>query len=186
MDAKKRTALIMSLSGLLILILLLYFGGSSSDNNKKYYSSYEMACEDGDFQAAHELLIKLKEDFMNEKEHEQYHQIKKEKKSHWFKDDEYEVDSASVEDHAQFMRGLLDKGRKYLAGLDFVYNAEIAYVKELDEEDSPKRIKHLLSELRSNLHIFKSLEIEEDAQDVYNNMLQKLNMQSVEITDSIM
>lgn len=179
------------------LFYILLFGGvlgyeyykshqKEKENVANYNWSYELACENGDFQVAHKILSKLQEDVLYEKQFEKDHAIKKEKKTHWFKDDEYVVDSVSLEDHNMFMENLQAKGRAYLSGLDYVYNAEIAYVNELDEDDSPKRVKHLLSEYRNKLIFFKSIQMEEEAQNVYNNMLQKLNMLSSEDTDSIM
>ena len=120
-------------------------------------------------------MQKLEKDVIEEKEFEKYHQVKKEKKTHWFKDDEYVVDSTSVEDHNQYMDGIQSKGRAYLAGLFYVYNAEIAYVKETNEDDSSKRIEHLLSELRSKLLLFKSLDMEDEAQEEYNKLANKAN-----------
>ena len=145
------------------------------ENKKNYNWSYELAIENGDFQAAHKILQKLEKDVIEEKEFEKYHQVKKEKKTHWFKDDEYVVDSTSVEDHNQYMDGIQSKGRAYLAGLFYVYNAEIAYVKEANEDDSSKRIEHLLSELRSKLLLFKSLDMEDEAQEEYNKLANKAN-----------
>lgn len=145
------------------------------ENKKNYNWSYELAIENGDFQAAHKILQKLEKDVIEEKEFEKYHQVKKEKKTHWFKDDEYVVDSTSVEDHNQYMDGIQSKGRAYLAGLFYVYNAEIAYVKETNEDDSSKRIEHLLSELRSKLLLFKSLDMEDEAQEEYNKLANKAN-----------
>jgi hypothetical protein len=182
---------------LIVLFYVLFFGGlcgglyyyyqqENKENEANYNWSYELACENGDFQVAHKILSKLQEEVLYEKKFEKDHAIKKEKKTHWFKDDEYVVDSASLEDHNMFMENLQAKGRTYLSGLDYVYNAEIAYVKEMNEDGTSEKIKHLLSEYRNKLIFFKSIQMEEEAQNVYNNMLQKLNMQSVEITDSIM
>lgn len=179
------------------LFYILFFGGifgglyyyyhqENKENEANYNWSYELACENGDFQVAHKILSKLQEDVLSEKQFEKDHAIKKEKKTHWFKDDEYVVDSVSLEDHNMFMENLQAKGRAYLSGLDYVYNAEIAYVKEMNEEGTSERIKHLLSEYRNKLMFFKSIQMEEEAKNVYNNMLQKLNMQSSEDTDSIM
>ena len=182
---------------LIVLFYVLLFGGlfgglyyyyhqENKENEANYNWSYELACENGDFQVAHKILVKLEKEVIAIKADEANHQIKMEKKTHWFKDDEYVVDSISLEDHNMFMENLQAKGRAYLSGLDYVYNAEIAYVNELDEDDSPKRVKHLLSEYRNKLIFFKSIQMEEEAQNVYNNMLQKLNMQSSEDADSIM
>ena len=135
--------------------------------------SYEKACEKGDFEVAHNILNKLQNEVLEEKKWEKDHQIKKEKKSHWFKDDEIVVDSLSLLDHEQYIQGLQNKGRSYLAGLDYVYNAEIAYVKESNEDDSSEKVKHLLSELRTKIILFKSLDMEEEAQEVYINLAQK-------------
>ena len=165
-------------------VLSLFLIGLSIHNHDKeleneakenYEWSYELACENGDFAAAHKLLTKLQDDVLFEKKFESEHQIKKEKKTHWFKDDEYVVDSISLEDHNQYMEGLQSKGRAYLAGLIYVYNAEIAYIKEANEDDSSKRIEHLLSELRSKLLLFKSLEMEDEAQEEYNKLANKAN-----------
>lgn len=157
-----------------------YFTKSEMEEKKSNYNwSYELACENGEFQVAHNILTKLKKEVLAEKENEKLHPIKKEKKSHWFKDDEYVVDSISLEDHNQFMQGLQNKGRTYLAGLDYVYNAEIAYVKEMSDDDSSEKIKHLLSELRTNLLLFKSLEMESEAQEVYNKLAVKVEEQSL-------
>ena len=105
---------------------------------------------------------------------ESNHQIKKEKKSHWFKDDEIVVDSVSLLDHEQYIQGLQDKGRLYLAALDYVYNAEIAFIKESNEDDSSGKVKHLLSELRTKILLFKSLDMEDESQDVYDKLAQKV------------
>ena len=173
-----------------ILMLVAIFGANiflgvkdSKEAEANYDWSYERACENGDFMVAHKILEELKEDVLNEKKLEVNHQIKKEKKTHWFKDDEYVVDSISVDDHNQFMIGLQDKGRKYLVGLDYVYNAEIAYVKEMNEDNSSEKVKHLLSELKSKLLLFKSLDMEDEAQKVYDKIQQKVNGQSIEETD---
>jgi hypothetical protein len=157
-----------------------YESKKTEENEKNYNWSYELAIENGDFQAAHKILQKLEKDVIEEKEFEKYHQVKKEKKTHWFKDDEYVLDSASVEDHNQYMDGLQSKGRAYLAGLIYVYNAEIAYVKEANEDESSKRIEHLLSELRSKLLLFKSLDMEDEAQEEYNKLANKTNGKSIE------
>lgn len=174
-----------------ILFYVVFFGGfiglgiflnlrENKENEANYNWSYELACENGDFQVAHKILTKLQEEVLEKKEKEKYHSVKKEKKSHWFKDDEYVVDSTSLEDHYIFMQGLQTKARAYLAGLDYVYNAEIAYVKEMSEDDCSEKIKHLLSELRTKLLIFKSLEMEDEAQEVYNRLSQIVNGQSAE------
>jgi hypothetical protein len=176
---------------LIVLFYVLFFGGlcgglyyyyqqENKENEANYNWSYELACENGDFQVAHKILTKLQEEVLEKKEKEKYHSVKKEKKSHWFKDDEYVVDSTSLEDHYIFMQGLQTKARAYLAGLDYVYNAEIAYVKEMSEDDCSEKIKHLLSELRTKLLIFKSLEMEDEAQEVYNRLSQIVNGQSAE------
>jgi len=186
--------LIMFCGSVLSLFLIGYFihsySNSLEDEAKENYDwSYELACENGDFAAAHKLLTKLQDDVLFEKKFEKDHQVKKEKKTHWFKDDEYVVDSISVEDHNQYMEGLQSKGRAYLAGLIYVYNAEIAYVKEANEDDSSKRIEHLLSELRSKLLLFKSLEMEDEAQEEYNKLANKVNGKAIdqvtEDTDSL-
>ena len=170
-------------------VLSLFLIGLSIHNHDKekedeakenYNWSYELACENGDFAVAHKLLMKLQDDVLFEKKLESEHQIKKEKKTHWFKDDEYVVDSLSIEDHNQYMEGLQSKGRAYLAGLIYVYNAEIAYVKEANEDDSSKRIEHLLSELRSKLLLFKSLEMEDEAQEEYNKLANKANGKTID------
>lgn len=153
------------------------------EKEANYDWSYEKACENGDFMVAHNLLEKLQKEVLEEKKLEVNHQIKKEKKTHWFKDDEYVVDSISVDDHNQFMRDLQVKGREYLTGLDYVYNAEIAYVKEMNEDNSSEKVKHLLSELKSKLLLFKSLDMEDEAQKVYDKIQQKVNGQSIEETD---
>jgi hypothetical protein len=175
----------------IISFYVIFFGGliclniflnlqKNKENEANYNWSYELACENGDFQVAHKILTKLQEEVLEKKEKEKYHSVKKEKKSHWFKDDEYVVDSTSLEDHYIFMQGLQTKARAYLAGLDYVYNAEIAYVKEMSEDDCSEKIKHLLSELRTKLLIFKSLEMEDEAQEVYNRLSQIVNGQSAE------
>lgn len=145
----------------------------SKEADANYGWSYEKACEKGDFEVAHNILNKLQNEVLEEKKWEKDHQIKKEKKSHWFKDDEIVVDSLSLLDHEQYIQGLQNKGRSYLAGLDYVYNAEIAYVKESNEDDSSEKVKHLLSELRTKIILFKSLDMEEEAQEVYINLAQK-------------
>ena len=160
---------------LVLLYCLIFYNrcerGKEAEAN--YDWSYEKACDNGDFEVAHKILTKLQDDVLWEKRGESHHKIKKEKKSHWFKDDEIVVDSVSLLDHEQYIQGLQDKGRIYLAGLDYVYNAEIAYVKESNEDDSSEKVKHLLSELRTKIILFKSLDMEEEAQEVYNNLAQK-------------
>ena len=171
-----------SVLGLFLIGLWIHNHDKEMENEAKenYNWSYELACENGDFAAAHKLLTKLQDDVLFEKKLESEHQIKKEKKTHWFKDDEYVVDSLSIEDHNQYMEGLQSKGRAYLAGLIYVYNAEIAYVKEANEDDSSKRIEHLLSELRSKLLLFKSLEMEDEAQEEYNKLANKANGKTID------
>ena len=149
---------------------------AAKEANENYNWSYEKACENGDFTVAHKLLSNLQEDVLMEKEREKDHQIKKEKKTHWFKDDEIVVDSVSVLDHEQYIQGLENKGRVYLAGLDYVYNAEIAYVKESNEDGSSEKVKHLLSELRTKILLFRSLDMEDEAQEVYNKLAQKVGV----------
>ena len=181
---------------LIVLFYVLLFGGlfgglyyyyhqENKENEANYNWSYELACENGDFQVAHKILVKLEKEVIAIKADEANHQIKMEKKTHWFKDDEYVVDSISLEDHNIYMQNLQAKGRTYLSGLDYVYNAEIAYVKEMDNDNNSERINHLLSELSSKLLLFKSIQMEEEAQDVYNKILHKQNGQSVENADSI-
>ena len=178
-EEKKQVRWIGIISALALVAMVVfhpsYVNKMEEENKKNYNWSYELAIENGDFQAAHKILRTLEEDVLDKKEHEKYHQIKKEKKTHWFKDDEYVVDSASIEEHNQYMEGLQSKGRAYLAGLIYVYNAEIAYVKETNENDSSKKIEHLLSELRSKLLLFKSLDMEDEAQEEYNKLVNKAN-----------
>jgi len=169
-------ALSVVLLGFMFGFPFLYIYNENKENEANYNWSYEKACENGDFEVAHNILAKLQDDVLSEKSREKNHQIKKEVKSHWFKDDEIVVDSVSILDHEQYIQGLQDKGRIYLAGLDYVYNAEIAYVKETNEDDSSAKVKYLLSELRSKLLIFKSLDMEEEAQDVYERLTQKVDL----------
>lgn len=138
--------------------------------NENYGWSYEKACENEDFEVAHNILRKLEKDVIEEKNNEKYHQVKGKTKKHWFKDDEYVVDQNSAADHRAFVEGLRDKARIYLEGLYFVYNAEIAIVKETSEDDCSKKVKHLLSELKTKLSLFKSLNMEDEAQRVYFNL----------------
>lgn len=185
---KKENSIRLFLGAVIFWCLMVGLGfylekGDIEEANENYGWSYEKACENGDFMVAHNLLEKLQKEVLEEKKLEVNHQIKKEKKTHWFKDDEYVVDSISVDDHNQFMRDLQDKGRKYLTGLDYVYNAEIAYVKEMNEDDCSEKVNHLLSELKSKLLLFKSLNMEDEAQDVYDKIQQKVNGQSIEETD---
>jgi len=176
-EEKKQVRWMVIISALALVAMVVFTCSHENkmeeENKKNYNWSYELAIENGDFQAAHKILRTLEEDVLDKKEHEKYHQIKKEKKTHWFKDDEYVVDSASIEEHNQYMEGLQSKGRAYLAGLIYVYNAEIAYVKETNENDSSKKIEHLLSELRSKLLLFKSLDMEDEAQEEYNKLANK-------------
>ncbi len=174
-----------SLTFLVLFWCFLVFHETDWEKEKKanYNWSYEKACENGDFAVAHNILTRLQDDVLREKRDESNHQVKKEKRSHWFKDDEIVVDSVSLLDHEQYIQGLQDKGRIYLAGLDYVYNAEIAYVKEANEDDSSEKVKHLLSELRSKLLIFKSLDMEEEAQEVYEKLAQKEGLSKNESAD---
>lgn len=162
-------------------ILMIYI--EEKEDDKNYGSSYEKACENGDFAVAHNILEKLKEDVLYVKKFEDDHQIKKEKKTHWFKDDEIVDDPISVQDHLQYIADLQYKGRNYLAGLDYVYNAEIAYVREANEDDSSEKVNHLLSELKSKLLLFKSLDMEDEAQKVYNKLAQKAGVATNEGAD---
>lgn len=176
MERERNKPLIVSAAFLALIVALglVLEIGDIKEANENYGWSYEKACENGDFEVAHNILNKLQNEVLEEKKWEKDHQIKKEKKSHWFKDDEIVVDSVSLLDHEQYVQGLQNKGRAYLAGLDYVYNAEIAFVKESNEDDSSEKVKHLLSELRTKIILFKSLDMEEEAQDVYNKLTQKV------------
>ena len=110
----KKLCLIGGLGGLFVFYLLLFLSPESDYEKEKkanYNWSYEKACENGDFEVAHNILAKLQDDVLEEKRWERHHQIKKEKKTHLFKDDEIVVDSVSILDHEQYIQGLQDKGR---------------------------------------------------------------------------
>ena len=139
---KNRLMVYGSLTFLVLFWCYLVFHETDWEKEKK--ANYE----NGDFEVAHNILTKLQDYVLKKKKLESNHQIKKEKKSHWFKDDEIVVDSVSLLDHEQYIQGLQDKGRLYLAALDYVYNAEIAFI---NEYTSPLKTWGLEYDGRGNL-----------------------------------
>ena len=53
--------------------------GDIEEANENYGWSYEKACENGDYEIAHNILNKLQNEVLEEKKWEKDHQIKKEK-----------------------------------------------------------------------------------------------------------
>ena len=58
----------------------------------------------------------------------------------------------------------------YLNALDYVYNAEITYLKSQVDEDNKVRIEHLLREAESQIRWFDGTHLKEEADKVLKKL----------------
>ena len=163
-----------------ILILYILFIEIFSHNNTKDHTNHSSELKTFIVKTKltkeelEELLAKSETAFLYLRSKEnKTHEIKEENKNDMNNIVEEKTDSLEKQIEEEIEREALNPPEEF-------------YVKEMNEDGTSEKIKHLLSEYRNKLIFFKSIQMEEEAQNVYNNMLQKLNMQSVEITDSIM
>ena len=104
----------------------------------KTYESYQSACRNQDFEAAHRILDLMKKEYEDFKRDNKLVETKLVEK-HVFKRDEYEDDHTNEEKYNAMVQS-------YMEAENYVFNAEILYLVSLNTEESTNRLFFLLSE----------------------------------------
>lgn len=104
----------------------------------KTYESYQSACRNQDFEAAHRILDLMKKEYEDFKRDNKLVETKLVER-HVFKRDEYEDDHTNEEKYNAMVQS-------YMEAENYVFNAEILYLVSLNTEESTNRLFFLLSE----------------------------------------
>lgn len=133
------------------------------------YDTYEQACLDNDYVEAHNLLNDLKKyaewsrtDAISFK---QSNKLVEEKitERHLFGKDETTLDDTNQKKYESLVEEANVDAKKYLVGLNYVYNSELRYVLVSGQDGFKTRAKILIHEMETEMEWFNGTELEEEA-----------------------
>ena len=109
---------------------------TTANSDKKVYTTYQEACRNEDYDAAHSILEKKRDEF--EKFKEENELVIKIVKKGIFSDD-ISYDHSNEEKYNTMVKNYED-------GMNYVFNAEMLYLTSQNTEESSNRILYLLAE----------------------------------------
>ena len=157
---------------------------TSNSSEEKKYDTYEEACDDGDFQSAHAILLdmkkKLRKAIKEAQEFEMNNELVKEvgEKRHLFKENETIYDDSNRKKY----EGMIEKCKRvaedYLNGVIFVYDEEIRTVEnlDLDPEEKSSKIDVLKGQKETDLKFFQNLYLKDTwNSNSFEKIIEKVN-----------
>ncbi len=169
---KKIIAFYVVFFGLLGLGIYYFDKQEAKERELNYNYSYELACQSNDYEVAHKLLLDLKERAEDSKKDaitfKQDNKLVEEKvvEKHLFKKDETELDSTNKKKYESLVEEFNADARKYLVGLNYVYNAELRYVLVSGQDGFKTRAKLLIHEMESEMEWFNGTDLETEAKEM--------------------
>lgn len=181
-------AFLVFFGGLLMLFLLgCWFPYTENTENivknDINYESYEEACDDGDFQAAHNILINMKKELRNaikeaqafEKDNELVKEVGEEFRL--FKKNKTIYDTSNRDKYEGMVEECLGLAEQYLYGIIYVYDEEIRMVDvNYDEEKKTKKIEILKGQRITELKFLTNLYLRDTwNQNCFLKIIEKVN-----------
>ncbi|MBR1484270.1 MAG: hypothetical protein IJ612_01085 [Prevotella sp.] len=154
---------------------------SSRPTRAKVYSGYEEACDDGNFEAAHTILNKMKIELRNsisdaQRFYKDNELVKKTgEKVRLFKKNKNIYDTSNREKYEGMIEECLSQAEEYLGAVVYVYDEEMRYVEaEFDKANRAERLEILKQQRETELKYFQHLYLKDTwSRNAFEKIIEK-------------